>query len=336
MGEREGRMEVHEGDQAELHCVSQGGKPAAEIEWRRDGQPVTEADRIFEEVSRMGDGWKTRSTFTFRPEESANVTCLASNEAVREPRVSSALEVRVRGRPRVEVKVDQDVVREGDSFEVLCKSSAYPEDVGYRWFFNGAELEGMVNNTILIEEISRMYDQADISCLVENEEGENVASTNLNVNYAPTILLHPRSQIAKRKDNVTFHCVAEGNPGPQYLWTRGRQDSLVQAGKQNLSLVASEKTEAVYRCQVFADGYELVASLPASLILIRKPRLETENERFGTIGQDVILQCTTKSVSNRTRIVWLRESVRDLQPLDVSSSRMNVVTKFFWRRQESE
>ena len=39
---------------------------------------------------------------------------------------------------------------------------------------------------------TRMYDQADISCLVENEEGENVASTNLDVNYAPTILLHPR------------------------------------------------------------------------------------------------------------------------------------------------
>ena len=38
----------------------------------------------------------------------------------------------------------------------------------------------------------RMYDQADVSCLVENEEGENVASTNLDVNYAPTILLHPR------------------------------------------------------------------------------------------------------------------------------------------------
>ena len=37
-----------------------------------------------------------------------------------------------------------------------------------------------------------MYDQADISCLVDNEEGENMASTNLDVNYAPTILLHPR------------------------------------------------------------------------------------------------------------------------------------------------
>merc|ERR1712038_1725964 len=109
-----------------------------------------------EEVTRAGDGWRTRSTFTFRPLVATNVTCSASNEAVIEPRVSSALEVRVRGRPRVEVKVDQDVVREGDSFEVLCKSSAYPQDVGYRWFFSGAELEGMTDNALLIEEISRM------------------------------------------------------------------------------------------------------------------------------------------------------------------------------------
>merc|ERR1712173_157727 len=264
--------------------------------------------------------------------ESTNVTCSASNDAVREPIVSSALEVRLRGRPRVYVKVDQDVVREGDSFEVLCKSSAYPEDVGYRWFFSGSELEGMTDNALLIEEISRMYDQADITCLVENEEGMGQDSTQLDVQFPPTILLHPRSQIAKRKDNVTFHCVAEGNPGPQYLWTRGRQDSLVQAGKQNLSLVASEKTEAVYRCQGFSDGYELVASLPASLILIRKPRLDTDTEKLCTIGQDVILECVTHSVSNRTRIVWLR----DLEPLDVSSSRMSVVTKFSWRRQESK
>lgn len=72
--------------------------------------------------------------------------------------------------------------------------------------------------------------------------------------------------------------------------------------------------------------------MPASLILIRKPRLVTEKERYGTIGQDVILHCVTNSVSNRTRIVWLR----DQQPLDVSSSRMNVVPKFSWRRQESK
>merc|ERR1712115_5049 len=327
--------DVQEGRQAELHCVSQGGRPAAEIEWRRDGQPVNELDRIFEEVTRAGDGWRTRSTFTFRPLVATNVTCSASNEAVLEPRVSSALEVRVRGRPRVEVKVDQDVVREGDSFEVLCKSSAYPQDVGYRWFFSGAELEGMTDNALLIEEISRMYDQADITCLVENEEGEGQGRAQLDVQFPPTILLHPRSQVAKRKDNVTFHCVAEGNPVPSYIWTVGRKDSLLQAGTQNLSLVASEKTEAVYRCHVFSDGNEMVSSLPASLTLIRKPVVKVETEKWASLGQDVILECATRAVSNRTRLVWLRSTggkAKDLDPVD-EGGRLEVITQYKdWQR----
>merc|ERR1712079_631498 len=304
--------DVQEGRQAELHCVSQGGKPAAEIEWRRDGQPVNELDRIFEEVTSAGDGWRTRSTFTFRPLVATNVTCSASNKAVLEPRVSSALEVRVRGRPRVEVKADQDVVREGDTFEVLCKSSAYPQDVGYRWFFSGAELEGMTDNALLIEEISRMYDQADITCLVENEEGKGQGSAQLDVQFPPTILLHPRSQVAKRKENVTFHCVAEGNPVPSYVWTVGREDSLLRAGTQNLSLVASEKTEAVYRCHVFSDGNKLVSSLPASLTLIRKPVVKMESERWASLGQDVILEGATRAVSNRTRLVIKKLEVGDI------------------------
>merc|ERR1711963_1086146 len=74
------------------------------------------------------------------------------------------------------------IAREGDSFEVLCKSRAYPQEVGYRWFFNGAELEGMVNNSLLIEEISRMYDQADISCLVDKFIAKFWSSTKMEVN----------------------------------------------------------------------------------------------------------------------------------------------------------
>ena len=69
-----------------------------------------------------------------------------------------------------------------------------------------------------------MYDQADVSCLVENEEGENVASTNLDVNYAPTILLHPRSnllffkhilKLSKKKTPTTAIFSVSLFPGPR-------------------------------------------------------------------------------------------------------------------------
>jgi len=332
---REGEhLEVTQGSQVHLQCESQGGVPPAELEWRVGGSPVTDLQRISEQVTRLGDTgtWKTVSTFTFLATEDSTVTCQAASQQFPAAKLTLPLQVKVRFRPNVEILVNQEVVREGDSFEVLCKSLAYPEEVGYRWFFKGLELEGLVNNSILIEEISRMYDQADISCLVDNEEGRGSASTSLDILYSPTILLHPRSQIAKRKDNVTFHCVAEGNPTPAYLWTRGRTDSLVQAGRQNLSLVATERTEAVYKCQVFSEGHELVSSLPASLTLIRKPVIDAESRKFGSLGQDAILQCRTRSVSNRTRIVWLR----DLEPLDLSLARYSVVPTYLYREQRSD
>jgi hypothetical protein len=330
-GRDAGVVEVARGRQLVLRCESQGGRPAAELQWRRDGREVRELDSITEEVTRMGDnsgGWRTISTFSFRPEESTRITCLASSPATAVPRESSPLEVQVRGRPRVEVVVDQEVVKEGDSFEVICKSAAYPTDVAYRWFFSGAELEGITNNSILIEEISRMYDQADITCLVENEEGEGRGSTTLGVHFPPTLLLQPKSQVAKRKENVTFHCVASGNPSPSYVWTVGRQDSLLQGGTQNLSLVASEETEAVYRCHVFAEGHKLVSSLPASLTLIRRPEVRTDMERWARLGTDAILHCETRAVSSRTRLVWLKSggSAAELEPLDLTSGRLEVIT----------
>jgi len=298
---------------------------------------VEELDRVAEEVRRLEDGsggWRTSSIFTFRAKESGSISCEAVNEAAAKPRVSSPLEIRVRVKPQVELHVD-GVVREGDSFEVLCKSSAYPEELVYRWFFQGSELEGVANNSILIEEISRLYDQADITCTVENEEGVSSATTRLDVRYPPSLLLQPRSQAAKRKDNVTFHCVAEGNPAPAYVWTQGRQDALLQAG-QNLSLVASEETEAVYRCHVFSQGHSLVSSLPASLSLIRKPEVQTP-EKWGSLGQDVILYCSSRAVTNRTRLVWLKatsgSSPRDLEPVDLTSDRITVVTSYQdWQR----
>merc|ERR1712061_63477 len=331
---RHGTLEVEDGHQVELRCTSQGGKPSAEIEWKRDGQAVIELDRIFEEVTRMGDGWKTQSTFTFRPQESTNVTCSASNEVMREPRVSSALEVRVRGRPRVEVRVDQEVIREGDSFEVLCKSSAYPEDVGYRWFFSGSELEGMTDNALLIEEISRMYDQADITCLVENEEGQGQGSTQLNVQFPPTIVLHPRSQVAKKEGKCYFP-----------LCGRRKSSSLLCLDSRTGGFSAEGWYAEPQPGGKREDGGSL--SLPCVLRrqrdrLIPPCQSHTDQEARGEDGIREVgqpwtgchPQFKTKAVSNKTRLVWLRSNGKegDLEPVK-EGERLEVITQYQdWQR----
>ena len=59
----------------------------------------------------------------------------------------------------------------------------------------------------------------------------------------------------------------------------------------------------LYLCNCFNWSFVFIA------ITIRKPRLVTEKERYGTIGQDVILHCVTNSVSNRTRSVIIMNMV---------------------------
>ena len=80
-----------------------------------------------------------------------------------------------------------------------------------------------------------------------------------SVLFPPIITTQPVSVISHRGDNVTFHCEAEANPEPVYLWTRDKSGSL-EAVTQNLTLIASEATERTYLCNVFSDGHQLIRS----------------------------------------------------------------------------
>merc|ERR1740128_1134802 len=222
-------------------------------------------------------------------------------------------------------------IQEGDKFSVTCNSKAYPENVAYKWFFGGIEIAGEKNDTLMIEEISREHHASDVKCLVENEVGRTAMATTLNVEFPPTILKHPESVIAKRGDNVTFYCVAEGNPEPVYIWTKDKANIL--AGyKQNLTLIASEKTEKTYSCKVFSDGYEIISSFPARLVLIRKPIIFTETFRKGNEGQDIILQCRVDSISNKTTILWTKNDT----PLVIDNVRFKVIHTSEGREQQSD
>ena len=78
--------------------------------------------------------------------------------------------------------------------------------------------------------------------------------------------------------------------------------------------MASETTAKTYLCNVFSDGHQLITSLPAKLMLIRRPTIYTETHRMARRGQDIILTCLVDSLSNYTAIMWTKEDV----PLDIA------------------
>jgi len=325
-------LEVLEGQHIVLDCESQGAKPPAEIKWY-DGDKPMGASNIKETVTKQRDNktFKTHSTLTLMPKENMNIKCSSFSEQFPSTKYSRVLKIKLRFMPKVSIDLSKDRIQEGDKFSVTCNSKAYPENVAYKWFFGGIEIAGEKNETLMIEDISREHHASDVKCLVENEVGRTVMATTLNVEFPPTILKHPESVIAKRGDNVTFYCVAEGNPEPVYIWTKDRANIL--AGyKQNLTLIASEKTERTYTCKVFSDGYEIISSFPARLILIRKPVIFTESFRKGDEGQDIILQCRVDSISNKTTILWTKDDI----PLIIDNVRFKEIRSNEGREQQSD
>jgi hypothetical protein len=325
-------LEVLEGQHVVLDCESQGARPPAEISWYNQDRPMGAAN-VKEAVTRQRDDktFKTHSTLTLMPKENMNIKCSSFSEQFPSTKFSRVLKIKLRYMPKVSIDLSKDRIQEGDKFSVTCNSKAYPENVAYKWFFGGIELAGEQNDTLMIEEISREHHESDVKCLVENEVGRTAISTTLNVEFPPTILKHPESVIAKRGDNVTFYCVAEGNPEPVYIWTKDKEDVL--AGyKQNLTLIASEKTERTYVCKVFSDGYEIISSFPAKLVLIRKPVIFTESFRKGNEGQDIILRCRVDSISNKTTILWTKDDI----PLIVDNVRLKEVHHNDGREQQSD
>jgi len=311
-------LEVLEKQTVVLDCFSQGARPPAEIQWFFDG--VLQAGNIKETVTREpgSDTFRTHSSLSFMPSRNLNVKCSSRSDQFPDTRYSRELSIRLRFQPKVELS-SPDSVQEGDKFSVTCDSQAYPENVAYKWYFDGVELSGERDKTLMIEDISRENNKAAVKCSVENEVGLSVAATAIDVKFPPSLVTNPRSVLAHRGDNVTFHCLAESNPEPVYIWTRHRHNTL-ESVTQNLSILASEKTEKTYVCSVFSDGHEKISSLPARLVLVRRPFAYTEMVRKAKIGQDIILTCLVDSLSNMTTILWTRND----RPI-LNNKRYNVV-----------
>ena len=300
-------LEVLEDEAAVVECESQGGAPPAELAWYEGRRPVR-PELVGKEtavVTKEQQTYRTVSTLTLRPGTSTRLRCASTSSHFPATKYSPELEVRVRFLPKVNIELSPDRVREGDTFSVTCGSKAYPENVAYKWFFDGKEITDQRSESLIIERITRDHHQSAVKCSVENEVGRSEAATSLEVQFPPTILSPPTTHTALAGQTVSFHCAAEGNPKPVYVWTR--QDGNLSGYKQNLTITASKETERAYVCSVFSEGNQLVSSLPARLLLIRRPLIHAEATVVAQLGKEVTLQCLVESVSNRTRVIWMKD-----------------------------
>ena len=129
---------VDEGEDVMLQCMSQGGRPTAEISWW-DGDGNRIVSDIDEQVKRMeqGNTFKTISTLTFIPKESTHVQCSASNPIFPKSKRSATLQVKIKGLPNIDIRE----IKKGETFKVFCENPHISNKKKYRWTFNGNAIQ---------------------------------------------------------------------------------------------------------------------------------------------------------------------------------------------------
>jgi len=289
-----------------LECVSPGGKPAADIYWH-DGDGHVIIKNVRTKTTKLEDEkrFNTTSTVTFMPKKkhhNKTFTCSASNIADRSRRSVSIL-LYVRYAPSVRLTPSQGLLREGETVQFKCHAHANPSPLEYSWFVDGQRANGFESDFFLIANISQSYHNAIVKCEVRNEIGKSEETETIQVRYGPRIIAHPQTTSGDLGDTVTLHCNVDSNPPPTYTWTKGLTRQAV-GSSQNLTVIVSQRTEGQYYCHSITDGFDLVTTQPASILLRGRPSITSPSAQQGVVAESVQLRCAAISAPEATGVIW--------------------------------
>ncbi|CAB4066424.1 unnamed protein product [Lepeophtheirus salmonis] len=292
--------ETLETSSLELECVSQGGKPAANIDWYDDrGNLLNDRATITYSSKRLSDDetslkyklYTSKSVLKFSPtlqNHNRSYRCEAWNEAgkAREP---TYVTLDVKFSPNVVVMpIRAGVIREGDKVGFRCTVSANPppHEKSYRWYIENEPIRSHFGFYYEIYNVSRHFNDKQIKCTVENDLGKAMGVRTMEVEYGPNIIQNPKTVAGDREEVVTLHCIVDSNPPSQYHWTKDDSREIISKS-QNLTLRLSDATAGD-------------SSSPKG----KKPVLRSKTLQTGSIGQDAHINCEAHSVPEPNVVVW--------------------------------
>ena len=163
------QVQVEEGEEVELHCQSQGGRPPAEIQWwDEEGKRIVGGLQEFATKMQDKKTWLTVSILKLIPEKPMLIKCTVFNDAFPKPKESEPIQIRFKGHLTAEIRK----FTENETFELNCKDGKTSGDTKYKWIINGNEVPGETENSLKIVQINDSYDSSKIECVTEDKNGE--------------------------------------------------------------------------------------------------------------------------------------------------------------------
>ncbi|XP_063043617.1 kin of IRRE-like protein 1a [Engraulis encrasicolus] len=286
-----------------LTCVSRGAKPAAGIEWLRDGLPAEGAVSTTE-LLRDRKRVTTRSFLPILPVDTdtgRNFTCITSNQAIPSGKRTTA-KLNVYHPPIVTLSIEPRSVLEGERVTFTCQATANPAIKGYKWAKGGVILQG-ARERVFVTKADHSFFTEPVSCLVYNDIGSTNVSILVDVHFGPYLVVEPRPVTVDIDDDVTLNCKWSGNPPLTLTWTR-KGSSMVLSNSNQLHLKSVSQADAgQYVCKAIVPRIG-VGETEVTLTVNGPPIISSDAVQYAARGERGEVKCYIASSPPPDKIVW--------------------------------
>ncbi|RWS30409.1 nephrin-like protein, partial [Leptotrombidium deliense] len=321
------------GSKVDLICESGSSNPESEINWFRNGLPVSgRRDGVF---GAPFGGTATRNILTMNvtsEDNGAVYTCQATNQGLGSS-VHDAVTLNVLYKPEfTNLPFTQFDLIEGDSTSVNLTAIGNPSVIEYKWSRDGLDFDKkrfrsdgpVLNISSVLRNDSGIY-----KCLAFNDQGASESSIIVNVHYPVSIEIVTETVLVEQGKNAYLVCQVNANPNvtDAIIWKR-RRNITSSAEEQNFEDISSSRTRQTfeanrsfliisnvsqedsggYECSAF-NGIGNPASAIAYLIVKQKPiinRFPSVSKAASDNGSVGKLVCRADGAPNVT-FTWSRE-----------------------------
>ncbi|KAI1901215.1 hypothetical protein AGOR_G00032000 [Albula goreensis] len=286
-----------------LSCVSRGAKPAAQIEWHRDGVPLEGAvstTEVLPDRKRV----TTRSFLPVLPVDTdtgRNFTCIASNPAIPTGK-HTTVSLNVHHPPTVTLSIEPRSVLEGERVTFTCQANANPPIMGYRWAKGGVLLEG-ARESVFVTTADHSFFTEPVSCQVFNAVGSTNVSILVDVHFGPVLVVEPRPLTVDIDSDVTLNCKWAGNPPLTLTWTKKGSNMVLSNNNQLYLKSVSQSDAGQYVCKAIVPRIG-VGETEVTLTVNGPPIISSDPVQYAVRGERGEVKCYIASTPPPDKIVW--------------------------------
>uniref|UniRef100_A0A8C6UJW9 Kirre like nephrin family adhesion molecule 1b n=1 Tax=Neogobius melanostomus TaxID=47308 RepID=A0A8C6UJW9_9GOBI len=282
-----------------LSCMTRAAKPAAHIQWTKDGAAVEGAHQSTE-VLQDRKRVTTRSYLSITPADTDSgrtFTCIASNPAVPMGKRTSVM-LNVHHPPTVTLSIEPRSVLEGERVTFTCQATANPPS----WDSGGVLLEG-ARESVLMTTADHSFFTEPVSCQVFNAVGSTNVSILVDVHFGPILVVEPRPVTVDADSDVTLNCKWSGNPPLTLTWTK-KGSSMVLSNNNQLYLKSVSQADAgQYVCKAIVPRIG-VGETEVTLTVNGPPIISSESVQYAVRGERGEIKCYIASTPPPDKIVW--------------------------------